>query len=87
MRSIFQAVYPWIADVRGRRRELVSWPDEVWIELCISTLLIPFAHFDMSSDWSKRVECTDASMTGLGRAYGIAPTAVVQAMARFSDHS
>ena len=41
----------------------------------------------MSSDWSKRVECTDASMTGLGRAYGIAPTAVVQAMARFSDHS
>ncbi|CAK9026865.1 Uncharacterized protein SCF082_LOCUS17697 [Durusdinium trenchii] len=71
----------------GRRRELVSWPDEVWIELCISTLLIPFAHFDMSSDWSKRVECTDASMTGLGRAYGIAPTAVVQAMARFSDHS
>lgn len=26
-------------------------------------------------------------MTGLGRAYGIAPTAVVQAMARFSDHN
>lgn len=87
LRSVFQAVYPWIADVRGRRRGLVAWPEDVWIELCISTLFIPSAHFDMSSTWSSRVECTDASMTGLGRAYGIAPTAVVQAMARFSDHN
>ncbi|CAK9055594.1 Uncharacterized protein SCF082_LOCUS30033 [Durusdinium trenchii] len=87
LRSIFQDVYPWIAEVRGRRRDLVELPTAVWIEICISTLLIPFAQFSLSSEWTQRVECTDASTTGLGRAYGVAPLPVVQAMARYSDHS
>ena len=87
LRSIFQAVYPWLTAIRCERRAWVSWPAEVWIEFCVSTLLIPYAQFSMSSPWSQRVECTDASMTGLGRAFGIAPVSVVQAMARFSDHT
>lgn len=86
MRSIFEATYAWITTVRGRRRELVVLPSAVWVELCISASLLPLAHFSLSSKWSQRVECTDASMTGLGRAYGWAPTTVVQTLARYSEH-
>eukprot|EP00438_Fugacium_kawagutii_P012044 Skav218186 [mRNA] locus=scaffold5213:236505:243510:- [translate_table: standard] len=86
LRSVFQATYPWIASVRSNRRQRVVIPDDVWVELCVSTLLLGFAEFNLSSPWSQRVECTDASMTGLGRAYGVMPTHVVQALARYSDH-
>lgn len=86
LRSIFQAAYPWIASVRHHRRGKVVIPDDVWVELCVSALLIGFAQFSLSSPWSQRIECTDASMTGLGRAFGVIPTHVAQALARYSDH-
>ena len=86
LRSIFQATYPWIASVRHLKRQRVVLPDDVWVELCVSSLLIGFAEFNLSSPWSRRIECTDASMSGLGRAFGVIPTHVAQAMARFSDH-
>ena len=60
-------------------------PDGVWEELLVSAILLPFAQFDVSSEWSQRVEATDASMTGLGRSYAVMPTTVVQALARFSS--
>ena len=86
LRSIFQAAYPWIASVRHHRHGKVVIPDDVWVELCVSALLIGFAQFSLSSPWSQRIECTDASMTGLGRAFGVIPTHVAQALARYSDH-
>ena len=40
---------------RGHGRELVELPGEVWLELMISTLLLPFAQFNLSAEWSPRV--------------------------------
>ena len=86
LRSIFEHTYGWLTSVRGRRRDLVSIPNVVWVELAMSCLLLPFCSFNLSAPWSTRIECTDSSMTGLGRAWGIAPKHVVQLLARYSDH-
>ena len=86
LRSVFQYSYGWLASVRGRRRDLVTIPDAVWVELAMSCLLLPFCSFSLSAPWSTRIECTDSSMTGLGRAWGIAPKHVVQLLARYSEH-
>ena len=58
----------------------------MWIELATSSLLLPFCSFSLSSEWSSRVECTDSSMTGIGRAWSVMPKHVVQTLARYSDH-
>ena len=55
--------------------------------MCISAFLLAFAQFDLSAEWSNRLECTDASLTGLGRSWGYAPTSVVQTLARYSAHA
>ncbi|CAE7256040.1 unnamed protein product, partial [Symbiodinium sp. CCMP2456] len=86
MRSIFEASYSWLDSVRGRRRDLVEIPRKVWVELAISALLLPFCSFNLSAEWSCRVECTDASMSGIGRAWGVVPRNVVQTIARYADH-
>ena len=86
MRSIFAASYSWLDSVRGRRRDLVEIPRKVWVELAISALLLPFCSFNLSAEWSCRVECTDASMSGIGRAWGVVPRNVVQTIARYADH-
>lgn len=83
LRSIFQDTYGWLDELRRTRPGLVELPSNVWIELMVSTLLIAFAQFDMSSSWSTRVEATDASMTGLGRAFAVMPEHVVRTMARY----
>ena len=72
--------------MRESKRALVELPEEVWSELLASALLLPFAQFDLSSPWSTRLECTDASMSGLGRAFGIVPEMVVRTLARYTDH-
>ena len=86
MRSIFQKTYVWITSVRDNPRALVELPDDVWEELLASGLLLLFAQFDLSSSWSTRLECTGASMTGLGRAFGVVPEVAVRTLARFTDH-
>lgn len=86
LRSIFEVTYSWINSQRHSRRGLVQLPPEVWCELLVSTLLIGFAQFNLSSPWSNRIECSDASMTGLGRSYGYIPSSVAQVLARYSDH-
>ena len=86
LRSIFEKTYIWITSVRDRPRALVELPDDVWIELLTSAMLLIFAQFDLSSSWSTRLECTDASMSGLGRAFGVVPEVVVRTLARFTDH-
>ncbi len=86
LRSIFLVSYGWLEKVRKDRVGMVSLPDEVWEELLISTLLIPFGEFDLSGAWSNRIEATDSSMSGLGRSFGFAPTHVIQTLARYTSH-
>ncbi|CAE7490363.1 unnamed protein product [Symbiodinium sp. CCMP2592] len=85
LRSIFEYSYVWLASIRGCRRDKVQIPDKVGLELAVSDMVLPFSSFD-SADWSCRLECTDASMSGIGRAWGVVPKHVVQTIARYSDH-
>ena len=86
MRSLFERSYAWLEGVRAGRNKFVVLPGEVWEELAMSALLLPFCDFNLSAEWSHRVEYTDASMTGIGRAWGVAPREVVQTIARYTDH-
>lgn len=86
LRSIFLVSYSWLEKVRKDRAGMVELPDEVWEELLISTLLIPFCEFDLSGEWSNRIEATDSSMSGLGRSFGFAPSHVIQTLARYTSH-
>ena len=86
LRSIFHDVYQWVTSMRSIRKARVPLPPTVWMELCMAALTLPYCSFNVSAPWSTRLECTDASMTGLGRAWGVVPTHVVQAIARYSDH-
>ncbi|CAK9045996.1 unnamed protein product [Durusdinium trenchii] len=87
LRSVFAETYRWLDNNRsqGIRRAVLS--DEIWIEILSASVLLPFAQFDLSADFSNRVECTDASMTGIGRAWATMPTSLVQLMAQVCDHN
>ncbi|CAE8597891.1 unnamed protein product, partial [Polarella glacialis] len=78
-------VYPWLHEARDNVVRVRALPDAVWLEIFWSTMLLPYAQFDISSPWTTRVECTDSSMTGLGRAWATMPEAVVRHMARLAD--
>jgi len=84
LRSVFGETYQWLDEQRRCQARLVELPAVVWEELLLSTLLIPYAQFDLSSPWSTRVEATDSSMTGLGRAFTVMPEEVVRTLARYS---
>ena len=86
MRSIFGCTYTWLDKARKKKPGPVNLPFEVWVELLVSTILIPFAEFNLSSNWSTRVEATDASMSGLGRSFGYVPEHVVKVLARYLSH-
>lgn len=86
MRSIFVEVYGWLDWHRAHKVRQAGLPDNIWIELMMAALLLPYAQFDLSSNYSSRVECTDASMTGIGRAWASLPVDVVQKMAQLCDH-
>ena len=83
MRSIFEDTFGWLDSQRRLRPGLVELPARVWTELLVSALLIPFAQFDISSPWNSRVEATDASITGLGRAFAVMPQHIVRTLARY----
>ena len=86
MRSIFSETYCWLDGRRKEKTGLIELPMGVWEELLVSTILIPFAEFNLSSNWSNRVEATDSSMSGLGRSFGYVPDKVVKVLARYSSH-
>ena len=67
---------------KNRRHAL--WPG-TWLEVLLSTILMPSAQFSLDTPWAPRVQCTDASLSGHGRAWAIMPTHVVQDLARLSD--
>ena len=87
MRSIFSAVYPWLQQARTQKLRTVEWDDNVWIEILMATLLLPYCQFNLSSPFSNRVECSDSSMTGIGRAWTTMPTDLVQLMAQLCDNN
>eukprot|EP00439_Symbiodinium_sp_Y106_P021533 s2228_g2.t1 len=87
LRSVFEVTYSWLATLHRRRHGHVALPREVWIELAVSAMLLPYASLNLSSEWSNRVECTDASMSGIGRAWGVVPQHVAQTLARYADHA
>ena len=86
MRSVFVEVYSWLDNLRTKKVRAIVLPDVIWLELMTAALLLPFAQFDMSSEYSQRVECSDASMSGIGRAWTTMPTEVVHLMSQLSDH-
>lgn len=90
LKSIFEQTYIWLAEQRAERpgpsRGMVELPGGVWLELMMSAMLLPNAQFNLSAGWSTRVEASDSSMSGLGRALSTLPRHVVQTVARFCDH-
>eukprot|EP00435_Cladocopium_sp_Y103_P028744 s806_g7.t1 len=85
--SIFERIYVFLEACRKHRPKLkrVVLPVDIWQELAVSAILLPFAQFDLSSEWSTRVEATDASMSGIGRSFATMPVHVVQTLARYSS--
>ena len=85
LRSIFEQTYVWLQRERTAGLRLVQLPRVVWMELAVAALLLPFASFNLSAEWSNRVECTDSSMSRIGRAWGIVSKHEVQTIARYTD--
>ena len=89
LRSIFEATYRWLEAMRqtGRgyavRKEQL--PGEVFFEILFAAVTLPLAEFNLSTDFSTRVEATDSSMTGLGRSWTTMPSDLVQRCCRQSD--
>ena len=86
MRSIFADTYRWLEQMRASKARFAILPDAVWLECMYAALLLPYCQFDVSSPYSNRVECSDSSMTGIGRAWTCVPSEVVQSMAQLCDH-
>ncbi|CAK8996992.1 unnamed protein product, partial [Durusdinium trenchii] len=81
-----EQVYGWLDDLRGRKVRVTTLPDVIWCELMTAALLLPYAQFNLSAPFSQRVECSDASMSGIGRAWATMPSDLVQRMAQLCDH-
>ena len=86
MRSVFEEVYLWLDQLRSQRVKRARLPDNIWRELFPAAILLPYCQFDLSANFSQRVECSDSSMTGTGRAWASMPADLVQLMAQLSDH-
>ena len=87
MRSVFDVTYGWLEKQRQSKTRRIQIPDDVWTEIFMAAMLLPYCQFNLSAPFSSRVECTDASMTGLGRAWATMPPDLVQLMAQLSDHN
>ena len=86
LRSTFEYVYPWLVRLRASRaKRAYSWPPWCWHEIALSAALLPLAQFSVDGDWVTRVECTDSSMSGLGRAWGHWPRETICEIARLTE--
>lgn len=61
------------------------WNQEVYDDLVASLILLPLMQADLSSWWSPRVVCSDASPGGHGLSYGYADVERVQRVARMAE--
>ena len=84
-RSVFHHAFRWITRARLAGRRRIPWDMRVWQEVLMSLILLLLNQMDLAADFCPRVEVTDASMTGLGRAWGYLPESVVRDMCRLSD--
>ena len=85
LRSIFEASYTWLPELRRRPKRLMRVPPAVWAELACSMLLLPVCQFDLAAPWSARLECTDSSMTGIGRSWAVAEPSDIARYCRAAD--
>eukprot|EP00971_Amphidinium_carterae_P241465 4794471-Amphidinium_carterae.1 len=69
----------------GEGRVLLTWTPESWLEVLCSTCLLPFCQRFLDTPWCTRVECTDASLGGHGRAYTTISESTASEIARQSD--
>ncbi|CAE8581762.1 unnamed protein product, partial [Polarella glacialis] len=67
-RSTYADIYTWLNTYRGKRRRARLWPS-VQAEMIASMLEIPFMQTNLSAQWCTRVEASDASPGGHGRAW------------------
>jgi hypothetical protein len=74
-----------LQQIRDGPHRRVPWPVDVWQEVCMATLLLPVTQMDLGAPFCERVEITDASLTGFGRAWARLPEDVVADICRLSD--
>ena len=86
LRSLIEVTYSFLQEVRDKKIKLVALPPVVWWELFTAMLSLPLAQFRVDAPWCTRVEVTDASLSGLGRASAEMPEEVVKEISRLSDH-
>ena len=83
--SILEQTHGWVQQERARRWRVAPLPPAVGQELLLLAVLLPLAHFNTAAPWAERVECSDACLTGLGRAFANWPGLVAAAVARSCD--
>lgn len=57
----------------------------MYYEFVVASWLLPAAQFRLDGEWCERVECTDSSMSGIGRAWSRWPATLVAEAARYAD--
>ena len=88
LRSIFQDVYVWMEELRSRprgqgRRSMLSCG--AWSELLFSAILAPVAQVSLDSPFCSRLELSDASPGGHGRAWSVFSEGLIEELCRFAD--
>ena len=76
----------WLQHIRAGQHHRVPWPTDVWQEVRMATILPSATQMDLGAPFCERVEITDASLTGLGRAWARLPEDVVVDICRLSDN-
>lgn len=84
-RSLLGATYEWItAAKRSKKRKLFLW-DSVRDELCLACLLVPSLEINLRAPWCERLEASDASPGGAGRACIWLPEETISLACRTCD--
>ena len=83
--SVLEQTHCHVQQERDRRRRVALLPPAVAQELLLLAVLLPLAQFNTAAPWAERVECSDACLSGLGRAFASWPREVVAAVARSCD--
>eukprot|EP00974_Lingulodinium_polyedra_P030075 2896544-Lingulodinium_polyedra.AAC.1 len=83
--SVLEVTHGWVQELRDQGKRAAVLPAPVAQELVMLACLLPLAHFNTAAPWAERVECSDACLSGLGRAFARWPAEVVSATARACD--
>ena len=84
-RSIFSHAYRWMQGLRARGRRRAKLDPGTRDEVFMFCMLAPFLQFSFKADWNPRVEMSDASPGGHGRAWATMPLEVVRGAAQAAE--